>query len=550
MTGVNAVTESVPLPAWVDVHPHNSSASKVLLFLGSHSEDGLTDTEAAGRRDRYGPNELSKATPPSIWRKYLGQITEPVVLILLVAAALSAGIGEWADALAILAIVVLNAILGVYQEQKAEHALAALRKLSAPVARVIRNGHPRAVPARELVPGDRVEIEVGDYVPADLRLLTATGLRIQESALTGESESVEKDPGAVLEPMTPLGDRRNMAYLGTVVAGGKASAVVISTGMQTELGRIAGLIQHQSPEPTPLQRRLGTLGRTISIGCLAIAAIVFAIELARGTRFTEVMLLAISLAVAAVPEGLPAVVTVALTLGLQRMVRRNALIRKLPSVETLGSVTVICSDKTGTLTRNEMTVREAVLGGRRYLITGAGYAPHGQILTADGTHPVAPAADSELMLALTVAARCNSARLLPLADGVGWQAVGDPTEGALLVAARKGGIEPSAELSKILWEIPFDSERKAMSVAASVRRWRRGCEFGGGLSTGGRRCGERAASRPRRSRRAADRGHHVRGVVRAAHARPGPREGDRVGLPAGCRRGHDRTGHSAAVLLE
>jgi Ca2+-transporting ATPase len=446
------------------VPPHALAATEVVARLETHSDRGLTGAEADVRLARFGRNELAEAPPPSAWRKIAAQVAEPVILILLAAAALSAGIGQWADALAILAIVVLNALLGLYQEQRAERALAALRRLSAPVAKAVRDGRLQAIPARELVPGDRIELEAGDYIPADARLLSATALRVQEAALTGESESVEKNPGVELDAATPLGDRRNMAYLGTVVAAGKASAVVTATGMQTELGRIAGMLQHYDREPTPLQRRLSELGRVISIGCLVLAAVIFALELAHGTRLTEVLLLAVSLAVAAVPEGLPAVVTVALTLGLQRMARRNALIRKLPSVETLGSVTVICSDKTGTLTRNEMTVREAVLGDRHYLFTGAGYAPHGQILTADGTRPVEPAADTDLTAALAVAAWCNAARLLPRGDGEGWQVIGDPTEGALLVAARKGGVEPPRR-ADVLWEIPFDSERKAMSVA-------------------------------------------------------------------------------------
>ncbi len=315
MAGAAGTPEHAPPPKMAEGHAHAFRTSEVLDRLGTDPERGLTEVEAERRRARLGPNELSEAPPPPLWRKFLAQVTEPVVLILLAAAALSAGIGEWADALAILAIVVLNALLGVYQEQRAEHALAALRRLSAPVARVIRDGRPRAVPARDLVPGDRVELEAGDFVPADVRLLTATGLRVQEAALTGESEPVDKDPGAVLDPATPLGDRRNIACLGTVVAAGRGSAVVAATAMQTELGRIAVLLQHDAPEPTPLQRRLGELGRTISIGCLAVAAVVFALELTRGTRLTKVLLLAVSLAVAAVPEGLPAVVTVALTLG-------------------------------------------------------------------------------------------------------------------------------------------------------------------------------------------------------------------------------------------
>jgi Ca2+-transporting ATPase len=305
----------------------------------------------------------------------------------------------------------------------------------------LRDGALQTVPGRDLVPGDRVELEAGDFVPADVRLLSATGFVVQEAALTGESEPTGKAPDDVLDPRTPLGDRQNMAYLGTVVAAGKASAVVVGTGMDTELGRIAGMLQRTEPEPTPLQRRLTELGRLLATLCLAVAAIIFVLERVRGRALSEVLVLAVSLAVAAVPEGLPAVVTVALTLGLQRLVRRNALIRRLPSVETLGCVTVICSDKTGTLTRNEMTVREILAGGLHYRVTGSGYSPRGQVLGPGG--PIELDAQPDLGLALTVAARCNNARLAPRSgEGKTWQVVGDPTEGALLVAALKGGSRP------------------------------------------------------------------------------------------------------------
>ncbi len=449
------------------IPPHALSAAAVVARLGSDTTHGLPDERVGELRSRYGYNELAEAPGPTLWRQFLGQFNEVVVWILLAAVFLSGLVGEWADAGAILAIVLLNALLGMVQERRAEHALAALRKLSAPSAKAIRDGRLRSLPARELVPGDLVELEAGDYAPADARLLSAVGFRVQEASLTGESEPADKDPGAALDPATALGDRRNMVYLGTVVAAGKASAVVVATGMQTELGRIAGLLQHHAPEPTPLQRRLAELGRVLAIACLAIAGVVFIIELMRGTRLTEVLLLAVSLAVAAVPEGLPAVVTVALTLGLQRMARRNALVRKLPSVETLGSVTVICSDKTGTLTRNEMTVREIVAGVRSYRLTGGGYEPRGEIFYAEdseATKPVDPASVPDLALALAVCAFCNNAKVIPRGDGIGWQVIGDPTEGALLVAALKGGVQPDRNSRRVVYEIPFDSERKAMSV--------------------------------------------------------------------------------------
>ena len=314
----------------------------------------------------------------------LSQFNDLVIWILIVAAVISGGMGEWADTAAIAAIVLLNGLLGFIQEEKAGRALAALQRLSAPLAKVIREGVLQSIAARELVPGDRIELEAGDNIPADVRLLDGFGFRVQEAALTGESVPVGKDPKAVLDAATPLGDRRNMSYMGTVVAAGKASAVVTGTGMHTELGRIAGLLARDDPEPTPLQRRLAELGKVLVVVCLAIVAVIFTLEMFRGGKLIEVFLRAVSLAVAAVPEGLPAVVTMALALGLQRMVKRNALVRKLPSVETLGSVTVICSDKTGTLTRNEMTVRVVVAGDQCYAVTGTGYVPHGEFLPARG----------------------------------------------------------------------------------------------------------------------------------------------------------------------
>ena len=372
--------DAPPHPDGRATAPHTPPIGELLERLGVDAERGLDAPRVAELREEYGPNQLAEAPPVSMWRRFLGQFREPVIAILIVAAVIAGAMGEWVDTLAILAIVLLNGLLGFFQEERAGQALAALRKLSAPLAKVLRDGVLQAVPASELVPGDRVELEAGDHIPADVRLLRAFGFRVQEAALTGESAPVGKDPASVLDEDTPLGDRRNMAYMGTVAAAGKAGAVVVATGMDTELGRIAGMLQRAAPEPTPLQRRLAELGKVLLVVCLAVVAVIFLLQLLRGDDLLEAFLLSVSLAVAAVPEGLPAVVTLALALGLQRMVRRNALIRKLPSVETLGSVTVICSDKTGTLTRNEMTVREVVAGGQRYRVTGAGYVPRGQFL--------------------------------------------------------------------------------------------------------------------------------------------------------------------------
>ncbi len=463
------------------VLPFAMKPPELLAALGVPDRKGLSNEEAAHRQASFGFNELQETPPEPRWRKFVAQFNELVIWILIIGAVISAFLGEWVDATAILAIVILNGVLGFLQEERAEQALSALQGMSAPMAKVRRNAMLKALPAREIVPGDILELEAGDNVPADVRLIETYSFSVQESALTGESLPVKKDATAVLAESTALGDRRTMAYMGTIAVSGKAEAVAVTTGMQTELGKIAGLLQHQEPEPTPLQRRLAELGRVLVVICLAIVAVVFVLQLSRGGSPFEVFMLAVGLAVAAVPEGLPAVVTMALALGLQRMVRRNALVRKLPSVETLGSVTVICSDKTGTLTRNEMTVRRLYVSGRMYEVSGAGYAPHGEfrqiamgdLASADQTQPfsdlpVDVRIDSDLRQALTIGAWCNNAQVLPKADSNAWQVVGDPTEGALIVAAMKAGIETRPVGSPIAGELPFDSERKAMSVLVAA----------------------------------------------------------------------------------
>jgi Ca2+-transporting ATPase len=464
--------------------PHSLAPDQLVAAVGSNLEKGLSDDQAVQARAVHGRNQLSETPPVPAWQRFLGQFKELVIWILIVAAVISGVMGEVADSLAILAIVLLNGVIGFLQEGRAEQALAALQKLSAPLAKVVRGGVLRTVPAAELVPGDLIELEAGDNVPADARLVTAFGLRVQEAALTGESTPVEKDASVVLPQGTPLGDRRNVVFMGTVAAAGKASAIIVATGMQTELGHIAGLLARQEPEPTPLQRRLAELGRILVVVCLVLVAIVFLLELRRGGQLLEVFLVAVSLAVAAVPEGLPAIVTLALALGLQRMAKRNALVRKLPSVETLGSVTVICSDKTGTLTRNEMMVRTLVAGDAEFRVSGSGYSPQGTFHRADGSLPrtsdsSTPASVAEalgpvvenllkiddLRLLLTTAVRCNNAKLVPgRTGGEPWQVIGDPTEGALLVAAMKARLDTSPNGYKLVSEIPFDSQRKAMSV--------------------------------------------------------------------------------------
>ncbi len=456
-------------PPASQTHPHAVPAADVAASLAVDPERGLAPGEASRRAAEVGPNELPRAPRESIWLRFLRQFTAPVVLLLLAAAVVSAALGEWTDALAILAIVILNGLLGFFQEERAERALAALERLAAPTARVVRDGNRETIAARDLVPGDLIELDAGDRVPADARLLTGFELRAQEASLTGESTPVAKDSAALLPEQTALGDRRNMVFTGTEIAAGTGAAIVTATGAETELGRIAGLLTAQRPEPTPLQRRLAGLGRTLIIVCLVLVAVIFVLQLWRGGDLLEVFMLSVSLAVAAVPEGLPAVVTISLALGLQRLVRRHALIRKLPSVETLGSVTVICTDKTGTLTRNEMTVTRLLAGGALYRVTGVGWEPSGEFLeVTDGegvdgqTAPIDPQSRPDLMWALTIAARCNHASVQH--GDAGWVAIGDPTEAALAVAAMKTGIEPGP--GDVLVELPFDSERKTMSIVS------------------------------------------------------------------------------------
>jgi P-type Ca2+ transporter type 2C len=442
---------------------HQQTVAEVGKLLETDLELGLSSEEAHARQLACGENALAEQKPAALWQQLLGQCHEVVVWLLFAAALIAAFLGEWVDMGAILAIVVLNATLGVLQQRKAERALAALQKLSAPTAKVFRNGCLQTVPASELVPGDRIELEPGDHVPADARLLTGFGLQAQEAPLTGESTPVPKEPAAILPAETPLGDRRNMLFQGAVIATGKATAIVVATGMSTELGRIAGLLSNQSTEPTPLQRRLSRLGKGLAIACLVLVASIFALQLSRGGHWLETLHLSVSLAVAAIPEGLPAAVTITLAVGLERLVRRNAIIRKLASVETLGSVTVICSDKTGTLTRNEMTVREVHTIDGQYQVSGVGYNPHGGFQRMGGTPASAPL-EAGLLRVLMTAAWCNHARVVPAPDGSdAWQAIGDPTEAALIILARKGGIETDSR-GEVLYEIPFDSDRKAMSL--------------------------------------------------------------------------------------
>ncbi len=441
---------------------HTLEPREALLRLGGDGESGLTETEAARRLAETGPNELAGREVRSSLDIFVDQIASAMVGLLAAAAAVSAAIGEFMDAGVILAIVVLNALLGFRQEYRAEKAMAALKKLSVPTVRVVRDGRIAEVSARLLVPGDVFFLEAGNRVPADGRLLDAFGLKIEEAALTGESVPAEKGTRALSAEDLPPGDRTNMVYMGTLVTYGRGRAVATGTGMGTALGAVAGMLQSVGREPTPLQRRLAVLGRTLALAALALVGVIFLLGLARGEGVRIMFFTAVSRAVAAVPEGLAAVVTVALALGAQRMLKRRALIRRLPSVETLGAVTVICADKTGTLTENRMRVVA--------LETGSGLLD----LAADGGHAAA-ATDARrdvpagFALQLAAGALCNDA--VPSGPGAGPRVfAGDPTEVALAAAAARFGLDKGALDAAFprVAEVPFDSDRRRMSTVHAL----------------------------------------------------------------------------------
>ena len=446
---------------------HVLAVPDVCARFGTSPKDGLSAEEAVRRLAQYGPNELAEAPRPSFLQRLWGQFNSFLVILLIVAAVISAILGDYLESGAILAIVVLNAVLGLIQEGRAEAALEALAKLAAPEAQVIRDGHHLTIPARELVPGDLVVLTAGNYVPADLRLIETVNLRIEEAALTGESVAVEKDANLILRQDASLGDRRNTAFMGTIVSYGRGLGVVVSTGMHTQIGLIATMLQRVDQEPTPLQRRLDQLGRVLGIGALVICALVFLEGILSGAAPVEMFLIAVSLAVAAVPEGLPAVVTVTLALGMREMIRRHALIRRLASVETLGSTTVICADKTGTLTQNVMTVTRIWADGLTIQVTdeqGDGaFRLDGQPINLRDY----PAAATALWVA-TLANDAVMERTLNAANG--YRLVGDPTETALLVAAAKVGTsrEELESAYPRIGEVPFDSSRKRMTTVHRV----------------------------------------------------------------------------------
>lgn len=456
---------------------HALDKDSVISLLKTDQFAGLSAHEFQSRLAALGYNELVEKQKTPLWKMLLTQFQDFMVLVLLGATLVSAFLGEYSDAVTIMAIVVVNAILGFVQEYRAEKSLEALKQLTAPFSRVIRGGIEQKVPARELVPGDIIVIEAGDRLPADGRLIEAVNLEIEEAALTGESVPVRKTADRVYTWDTGLGDQKNMVFVGTSVTRGRGIAVLTATGMGTEMGRIAGMIQAAEEQDTPLQRRLDQLGKYLVWGCLGVCGVVVLTGIVRGESIFLMAMSGISLAVAAIPEGLPAIVTVALALGVQRMIKRNAIVRKLPAVETLGCTTVICSDKTGTLTQNEMTVRKIFTSAGVVCLSGSGYDPRGQFLR--GKQEFNPRGDKALYWTLLIGILCNNSKVAQDGSSLAglwrkatgkqapqWSVHGDPTEGALAVAGAKANLwREQLEKEQIrIAENPFESERKCMSV--------------------------------------------------------------------------------------
>ncbi len=469
-----------------DKEAHGKPIGALVEAFGTHPENGLSAEEARHRLLNLGANELKERPRPGFWALLWDQFNNFLIIILIVAALISLALGEYVDSAAIIMIVILNAVIGVVQESKAEKALEALQKMSAPNAAVIRAGVLVHVPGREVVPGDVVMLEAGNFVPADLRLIESVNLKIEEASLTGESVPVEKNAAAVLDAAAPLGDRVNSAFMGTLISYGRGKGLVTGTGMDTQMGMIAEMLQSFEAEQTPLQKKLEHLGKVLGTICLVICALVFLYGLYRDTNLVAALqgdfmaylraeekaiinlfMTAVSLAIAAVPEGLPAIVTVCLALGMQQMIKHNALIRKLPAVETLGCATVICSDKTGTLTQNEMTVVQGAAGEHRFRVSGEGYVPQGEFFVDSHSFKATDVPDISLLL--RGALLCNDASLNQTQRDDGqpaWRIIGDPTEAALVVAAAKAGFQRDALIKEMprVQEIPFDSDRKRMST--------------------------------------------------------------------------------------
>ncbi|OQA34417.1 MAG: Calcium-transporting ATPase 1 [Betaproteobacteria bacterium ADurb.Bin341] len=433
---------------------HAESTEVVARRLEADAMGGLKAAEAATRLAKYGRNRLTEKPPLPAWRRFVDQFKSALIGVLVLAAVVASFVGDFKDSIVILVVVVFNAVLGFYQEARAEKSLAALKNMLAQKARVRRDGIKVELAADELVPGDLVLLEAGDKVPADGRLIAAHSLEIDESTLTGESHAVAKITGVVEDAHAALAERANMAFMNTVVTRGRAELLVTTTGMQTEMGRIAGMMQEDDEALTPLQVQLDGLGKRLAMIAGFVVALIFVLALLRGEALASAMLTAITLAVAAIPEGLPAVVTVTLALGMRRMAGQRAIVKRLAAVETLGCTTVICSDKTGTLTLNQMTARAFFYQGRRFAVEGEGYEGEGRILAEDGS------ALPELSVLLRPAALCNDSRIR------GGQLIGDPTEGALVALACKGGVEMDDVVRKFprIAEIPFDSANKFMAT--------------------------------------------------------------------------------------
>jgi Ca2+-transporting ATPase len=473
--------------------PYQQTVEELLAALATDAHSGLKEEEAHARLEQYGRNELTAGRRIPGWKRFLAQFQNALVILLLIATAISTGLwlyeqeSPWPyEATAIFAVVLLNAIMGYIQESRAEEAVAALREMSAANANVVRDGNQRSVPAAELVPGDIIVIEEGDTIPADARLIHSAALQTAEAALTGESLSVSKDT-LVIEEEAELGERHNMIFSGTAVTSGRGHAAVVATGMQTQMGRIAGLLEESALETTPLQKELARIGKLLGgivvvIAVIMIATIVLVEHVTGLAAIFDVLILGVALAVAAIPEGLPAVVTAVLSIGVQRMARRNAIVRRLPAVETLGSANVIASDKTGTLTKNEMTVRTVITASGRVAIEGSGYAPKGKVRregerkregdrAANGEQePISGPLRIELERALAAADRASNAVLCELEGR--WTVQGDPTEGALIVAARKAGLQDETLDARFqrIGEVPFSSQRKLMTTVHTDAR--------------------------------------------------------------------------------
>ena len=447
---------------------HGLAVHEVVLLLETDPEWGLVEQEATERLRRFGPNVLPTAEPTRPLLRLLRQLNSPLVIILLAAGAVASALGEPVDAAVIFGVVLVNTVIGYLQEARAEAALNALRSMVRTRARVVRDGRARQVPSEELVPGDLVLVEAGDKVPADLRIVRHVELRVDESALTGESLPAVKDEDA-LPAATPVADRRNMLYSGTLVTAGTGAGVVVATGAGTELGEVHRLVGGAEPAATPLTRKIARFSRVLTVAILGLAALTFVVGIVRGENVAGMFTAAVALAVGAIPEGLPAAVTITLAIGVARMARRGAVIRRLPAVETLGSTTVVCTDKTGTLTENQMTVRTVWTPGTAYTITGSGYSSEGAVLDPAG-HAADAGDDEALWWTLAAGAGCNDAALA-VRDGRS-AAVGDPTEAALLVAARKAGVHPDG------WQraatVPFSAGRRFMATLHLHRDGQRG----------------------------------------------------------------------------